>query len=79
MGLDDNREIDYVNVKKTGPREILPSLQEAIAQKALQWNAGGHDRLQEKEVLQSALHGGGNDERCPDPGGSAEKGGEIQG
>ena len=67
----------YGKTEITRPGEVLPALQKKIGSEEISDNLGRPDRFQKKEILQSALHGQGNDSRESDAGRIANKSGEV--
>ena len=62
----DEGKIDAEKSDSRSSKNVF-SLRECDEEKTLQWKAGRHDGLHEKKILQSALHGKGDDWDNPCP------------
>lgn len=78
---DKKGEINYANASKADTRKALSALSSKDGEKAYQWKIRGFGDIQEKEILQSGLHGESlrrSDENgiIQEQSSSIEKGGE---
>lgn len=71
--LPKQKGVLYAKTKNARPRKILQKLSEKDVSKKVQFESGRFNGFQEKEVLQSILHGSRNDAGQSNPLGSKKK------